>query len=91
MSRIPAYGPDHHPGPSSTHTRDSLAAWEARANAMREPRRRQPGDLDPAYLALMERRLTPDRMSPAVAAIYARTAYGHDEATASDFQADAGY
>lgn len=90
MKTPPPYGSAHHPGPSSQHTRDSLAAWEARANAMREPRRPAPA-LDPAYVALMERRLTPDRMSPAVSAIYARAAQGHDPEAASDFQADAGY
>lgn len=90
MSLPPAYGPAHHPGPSGLHTRESLSQWEARMEARREPPRPK-REVDPAYLALLERRLTPDRMSPAVAAIYARTVCGHEPEAASDFQADAGY
>ncbi len=75
---------------SSAQRRETAAEWASRMEAKREPRRSS-GPINPAYLALMERRLTPDRMSPAVAAIYARTAYGHDEAAASDFQSDTGY
>lgn len=75
---------------SPAQRRETAAEWAARMEAKRGPRRPS-GLIDPAYLALMERRLTPDRMSPDVAAIYARTAYGHDEAAASDFQSDTGY
>lgn len=74
----------------SAQRRKTAAEWAARMEAKREPRQTRPA-LDPAYLALMERRLTPDRMSPAVSAIYARTTQGHDPEAASDFQADAGY
>ncbi|WP_157080915.1 hypothetical protein [Methylobacterium variabile] len=88
--KLPPYGPAHHPAPAGQHTRESLAAWEARMEARREPPRPK-RQHDPAFLALLERRLTPDRMSPAVSAIYARTAPGHDPEAASDFQADAGF
>jgi hypothetical protein len=75
---------------SPAQRRETAAEWAARMEVKREPRRPS-GPINPAYLALMERRLTPDLMSPAVAAIYARTTQGHDPEATSDFQADAGY
>ena len=90
MKTPPPYGPAHNPAPAARHTRETLAEWEARMEARHEPRRPS-RPVDPAYAALIERRLTPDRMSPAVAAIYARTTQGYDPEAASDFQADAGY